>query len=83
MLDDRTCDDSPMDTPGRATNERPDLQQTVLVVSGLIVAFVGLALYAMAERRIDRFLSSAMVFTGALMVIPQLVARAVQAQHKP
>ena len=70
--------------PGMSDSvERPDIQQRVLVISGLIVSLVGLGLYAMAEGRIDRFLSSAMVFTGSLMVIPQLVARAVQAQRNP
>ena len=71
-----------MSTNGRATDERAGLQQRVLVVSGLVVAFAGLALYAMADGRVDRFLSSAMVFTGALMVLPQLVAQAVRAQSE-
>lgn len=67
-----------------SAEERPDPRHRVLVVSGLIVAFGGLALYAMADGRIDRFLGSAMAFSGALMVIPQLVAQAVlAAQRKP
>lgn len=72
-----------MDNDRRPAARRAGLEQRVLVVSGLIVAFGGLALYAMADGRMDRFLGSAMVFTGALMVIPQLVALAVLAQRRP
>lgn len=72
-----------MDNDGRPAARRAGLEQRVLVVSGLIVVFGGLALYAMADGRMDRFLGSALVFTGALMVIPQLVALAVLAQRRP
>lgn len=72
-----------MDNDRRPAARRAGLEQRVLVVSGLIVAFGGLALYVMADGRMDRFLGSAMVFTGALMVIPQLVALAVLAQRRP
>lgn len=42
------------------------------------IAFIGLAQYQMGDNRVVDFLSSAMVFTGALMAFPVAVVQALE-----
>lgn len=58
--------------------DRAERERRIVVLSGVFMAYVGLALYAMSDERITHFVSSAMVFTGALIAIPQLVAQALK-----
>lgn len=49
----------------------------MIVVSGLVVLFVGLFLAVFSDHRLALFLSIAMAVTGALMALPHMVAAAV------
>ncbi|MGN0062788.1 MAG: hypothetical protein ACI379_00985 [Nocardioides sp.] len=57
---------------------RPSLEQRILVFSGTFMAFVGLAQIAFADGGLELFLGSAAVFSGSMLVFPQLVALAVK-----
>lgn len=52
-------------------------EQRLVAACGLIVAYSGLAGFAMTENRFGHFAYSAMVLSGVLMVLPHLIARAV------
>ena len=66
-------------TTHRPTTVRIERERSVVILSGIVMAFVGLAMHAMSDDRLTDFLSSAMVLTGVLMALPQLVARALTA----
>lgn len=65
-------------TTDPSTVVRGPRERTVLIRCGVVVAFVGLALYQLDDNRLMDFLSSAMVFTGALMAFPMAVAQALE-----
>lgn len=61
-----------------STAVRGERERTLLIRCGVFIAFVGLALYQMDDNRLSDFLSSAMVFTGALMAFPMAVVQALE-----
>ncbi len=64
------------DSPSSAV--RDERERNLVMRCGVFVAFVGLALHQLENDRVMVFLSSAMVITGVLMALPQLVAQAVE-----
>ena len=64
-----------MTTNGKGDVDGAKREGRVIVISGVFMSYVGLALYALSDERLTHFLSSAMVLTGILMAIPQLVPR--------
>lgn len=61
-----------------STVVRVERERTLLIRCGVVVAFVGLALYQLDDNRVMDFLSSAMVFTGALMAFPMAVVQSLE-----
>lgn len=57
-------------------------QELVFVMSGVVVAFSGLAQLSFAEGSVDKFLAGALLMVGNWMLVPHLIASAVKRQKQ-